>query len=52
MTLNELTKEEAELITYLRNYRKAYPNGAKWMNDEIKHLVLVLKDPSYYEAEE
>lgn len=52
MTTNELSKEEEELITLLRNYRRAYPNGAKWLNEEIKHLVLVLKDPGYYEGQE
>lgn len=49
MQTNELTKEEAELITLLRLYRRAYPNGAKWMSEDINHLVLLLKDPSYCE---
>lgn len=47
MTKDELSREEAELINLLRNYRSAYPNGAKWMKEEIKHLTLILQDPSY-----
>ncbi len=49
MKQQELTDEEWELITQLRNYRRAYPNGKRWMKVEIDDLVAMLKDPAYQE---
>ncbi len=40
----ELTKQEEELIKQLRNYRKAYPNGAKMLEIEIMDLVYELME--------
>lgn len=44
MITAELTEEEWELIQTIRNYRKAYPNGAKILKTEINELMDVLMD--------
>lgn len=40
----ELTPTEQELIEQLRNYRKAYPNGARMLEMEIFDLVYELME--------
>ena len=35
MVTKEITAEEWFLIETIRNYRKAYPNGAKMLENEI-----------------
>ena len=39
MVTKEITAEEWFLIETIRNYRKAYPNGAKMLKTEIMELV-------------
>jgi hypothetical protein len=40
----EYTEKENELIQALRNYRKAYPNGAKTLELYIMDLVYELME--------
>gem|GEM_PF-358778 len=50
--IKEITSKEWELITLLRNYRKAYPNGARMLEEEIQMVVDELMDIQYQEEEE
>ena len=52
MQKQELTKEEWDLIKTLRDYRKAYPNGARMLEMEINDLVDILMDIEYQEEQE
>ena len=36
MVTKEITSEEWFLIEAIRNYRKAYPNGARMLTSEIQ----------------
>lgn len=40
----EYTENEKELIQLIRNYRRAYPNGAKMLEREIIELVYELME--------
>lgn len=40
----EYTEIEKELINLIRNYRRAYPNGAKMLEREIIEFVYDLMD--------
>ena len=40
----EYTENEKELIRLIRNYRRAYPNGAKMLEREIIGLVYDLME--------
>lgn len=40
----EYTENEEELIRLIRNYRSAYPNGAKMLEREIIELVYDLME--------
>lgn len=40
----EYTENEKELIQLIRNYRRAYPNGAKMLEREIIELVYDLME--------
>lgn len=40
----ELTEDEKELIRLIRNYRKAFPNGARMLEREILELVYQLME--------
>lgn len=40
----EYTENEKELIRLIRNYRSAYPNGAKMLECEIIELVYDLME--------
>lgn len=40
----EYTENERELIRLIRNYRRAYPNGAKMLEREIIELVYGLME--------
>ncbi|MGQ1929804.1 hypothetical protein [Ornithobacterium rhinotracheale] len=51
MIQKEITEEEWDLINAIRNYRKAYPNGAKMLKNEIQDLVDELMDLDYQEQE-
>lgn len=48
----EITSEEWFLIETIRNYRKAYPNGAKMLKTEIMELLNELMDLDYKENQE
>ena len=50
--IKEITNKEWELITLLRNSRKAYPNGARMLEEEIQMVVDELMDIQYQEEEE
>ena len=39
MKILELTEEEADLISSIRNYKKGYPNGEKELEWYIKNLL-------------
>lgn len=41
----ELTKKEEDLIEAIRNYRRAYPNGAREFEIYIMALVYELMEP-------
>lgn len=40
----ELTEDEKELIRLIRNYRKAFPNGARMLERELLELVYQLME--------
>ncbi|MDD7596389.1 MAG: hypothetical protein SPJ90_05380 [Prevotella sp.] len=40
----ELTEDEKELIRLIRNFRKAFPNGAMMLEQEILELVYLLME--------
>jgi hypothetical protein len=40
----ELTEDEKELIRLIRNFRKAFPNGARMLEQEILELVYQLME--------
>lgn len=40
----EYTKREKELVELIRNYRRAYPNGAKMLEREILEAVYDLME--------
>ena len=52
MVTKEITSEEWFLIEAIRNYRKAYPNGARMLKAEIQELLNELMDLDYKENQE
>lgn len=40
----ELTEKEKDLIRQIRNYRNAYPNGARVLEQDILDLVYELME--------
>lgn len=52
MELKEITTEEWHLIQTIRNYRKAYPNGARMLKAEIQELLNELMELDYKENQE
>ena len=52
MVTKEITSEEWFLIEAIRNYRKAYPNGARMLKAEIQELLNELMDSDYKENQE
>ena len=52
MVTKEITSEEWFLIEAIRNYRKAYPNGAKMLENEINEILDELMDLDYKEKQE
>ena len=52
MVTKEITAEEQFLIETIRNYRKAYPNGAKMLENEINEILDELMDLDYKENQE
>lgn len=40
----EYTEKENDLIQLIRNYRRAYPNGARVLEQEIMELVYELME--------
>lgn len=42
--MNEFTEKEKDLIYQIRNYRRAYPNGAKNLERHIMDLVYELME--------
>jgi hypothetical protein len=52
MVTKEITSEEWFLIETIRNYRKAYPNGARMLKAEIQELLNELMDLDYKENQE
>ena len=52
MIKKEITAEEWFLIETIRNYRKAYPNGARMLENEINEIVDELMDLNYKENQE
>ena len=52
MVTKEITSEEWFLIEAIRNYRKAYPNGAKMLENEINEILDELMDLNYKENQE
>lgn len=52
MQAQEITAEEWQLIQTIRNYRKAYPNGARMLKTEIQELLNELMDLNYKENQE
>lgn len=52
MVLKEITNEEWELLQSIRNYRSAYPNGARMLQSEINDLLDILMDIDYQEEQE
>ena len=49
MTAKQITEEEWQLINAIRNYRRAYPNGARMLKIEIQDLLDELMDLNYQE---
>lgn len=47
-----ITDKEWELIDTIRNYRNAFPNGARMMKAEIQDLLDELMDLEYSEIQE
>lgn len=52
MELKEITTEEWFLIKTIRNYRNAYPNGARMYEKEINDILDELMDLDYKENQE
>ena len=52
MVTKEITSEEWFLIEAIRNYRQAYPNGARMLTAEIQELLNELMDLDYKENQE
>jgi len=52
MIKKEITVEEWFLIETIRNYRKAYPNGARMLENEINEILDELMDLDYKENKE
>ena len=52
MIKKEITAEEWFLIETIRNYRKAYPNGARILENEINEILDELMDLNYKENQE
>lgn len=52
MIKKEITAEEWFLIETIRNYRKAYPNGARMLENEINEILDELMDLDYKENQE
>ena len=52
MVTKEITAEEWFLIETIRNYRKAYPNGARMLENEINEILDELMDLDYKENKE
>lgn len=52
MITKQITEEEWQLINAIRNYRKAYPNGARMLEREINDLIDELMDIEYEEERE
>ena len=52
MVTKEITAEEWFLIETIRNYRKAYPNGARMLENEINEILDELMDLNYKENQE
>lgn len=52
MELKEITAEEWYLIKSIRNYRNAYPNGARTLKAEIQELLNELMDLDYKEHQD
>ena len=52
MIKKEITVEEQFLIETIRNYRKAYPNGARMLENEINEILDELMDLDYKENKE
>lgn len=52
MIKKEITAEEWFLIETIRNYRKAYPNGARMLENEINEILDELMDLDYNENQE
>lgn len=52
MVTKEITAEEQFLIETIRNYRKAYPNGARMFENEINEILDELMDLDYKENQE
>ena len=52
MIKKEITVEEWFLIETIRNYRKAYPNGARMLENEINKILDELMDLDYKENKE
>ncbi len=52
MIKKEITTEEWFLIETIRNYRKAYPNGARMLENEINEILDELMDLNYKENQE
>ena len=52
MVTKVITSEEWFLIEAIRNYRKAYPNGAKMLENEINEILDELMDLDYKENQE
>ena len=44
MVTKEITAEEWFLIETIRNYRKAYPNGARMLENEINEILKDAKE--------
>lgn len=52
MIKKEIIVEEWFLIETIRNYRKAYPNGARMLENEINEILDELMDLDYKENKE
>ena len=52
MIKKEITAEEWFLIETIRNYRQAYPNGARMLENEINEILDELMDLNYKENQE
>ena len=50
MITKDISDKEWELIALLRNYRRAYPNGARMLEAEIQDVLDELMDIQYRES--